>query len=81
MCLYIKKILLFYCKKMSTEHLVRRHTLPRPFRNISSNMSSLFRDKLTCILCNVSLDSNVQEHRCTLRPDDKDIIISKHLTF
>lgn len=76
MCLYVKKILFILIKKMSTENLVRRHTLPRPFRNISSNMS-LFTDKLCCILCNISLDSNTQEHKCTLRPDNKDIIITK----
>ena len=63
---------------MSTEHLARRHSLPRPFRNISSQISSLFTDKLTCILCNISLESNTQEHKCALRPDDKDVIISKH---
>lgn len=63
---------------MSTEHVVRPHTLPRPFRNISSQISSLFTDKLSCILCNVSLDTNTQEHKCSLRPDNKDIIITKH---
>lgn len=78
MCLYIKKILFTLCKKMSTEHLVRRHTLPRPFRNISSQVTSLFSNKLSCILCNVSLDTTTQEHKCTLRPDNKDIIITKY---
>jgi len=59
---------------MSTEHIVRRHTLPRP----PSQIVSLFTNKLSCILCNVSLDTTTHEHKCTLRPHNKDIIITKN---
>lgn len=65
---------------MSTENLVRPHTLPRIVRETTTqNREEIFSNKLTCILCNTSLDNKTQEHKCVLRPKNKDIVISKYL--
>lgn len=68
---------------MSSEHLINRYPLQRPFRNMSSLFNNAMNfckkdSKLYCILCNISLETNTQEHKCTFRSDDKDIIIKKY---
>jgi hypothetical protein len=62
---------------MSTDNLLRPHTLPRTSRETTSQPHEIFSNKLTCILCNTSLDNKTHEHKCVLRPKNKDVIISK----
>lgn len=64
---------------MSTEYLKKFYAFPRTLRDIPTQFHNIFTEKLSCILCNMSLDSHIQEHMCTLRPKDKDIIINKYL--
>lgn len=66
---------------MSTEHLIKSHSLPRTFREMSSHIHGIFRTKLSCIICNTSLDTNTQEHSCILRPENKDVIIRNRQSY
>ena len=60
---------------MFTEHLIKSQSLPRTFREMSSYVHVFFKERLSCIVCNTSLDINTQEHNCILRPQNKDIVI------
>lgn len=63
---------------MSTEHLIKSHSLPRTFREMTSHIHTLIRTKLSCIICNASLDVNTQEHVCCLRPKSRDVVIRNY---
>ncbi len=52
--------------------IYRSFTLPR-----SKTEANVFNPKLSCILCNEKLNSNVTEHNCNVRQEDnaKTIVI------